>query len=152
MTARRILRWSALAGVGAAAALVAPATAAAAPPHPFGPPALTVGCPNQGSLMSLTGATGQSGPEQSPPIGPGELRFASFPAAPPIPAAGQVSVAWINLNTGAAGVADLLGDYPYYSATVHTGPGNIRAMVFGTINLGSMPLCQVNPTFGEFVV
>ncbi|WP_031936934.1 hypothetical protein [Prescottella defluvii] len=145
------LRGSILAGV-AVAGLCVPATAQALPPHPFGPPALTIGCANQGSLMSLTGATGQSGPEQNPPIGPGELRFETFPAAPPIPAAGQVTVAWINLDTGATGTAALEGTYPYYSKTVHTGQGNIRATVFGTIDLWSLPLCQSNPTFGNFVV
>ncbi len=118
----------------------------------FGPPALTIGCANQGSLMSPTAATGQSGPEQTPPIGPGELRFASFPAAPPIPAAGQVTVASINLDTGAGGIAPLEGTYPCYSKTVYTGHGNVRATVFGTIDPGSLPLCQTNPTFGDFIV
>ncbi|MDH6678754.1 hypothetical protein M2284_002967 [Rhodococcus sp. LBL1] len=146
---RRFLRWAVPAAV--VAALAVPATANALPPHPFGPPALTIGCPNQGSLMSLTGATGQSGPEQTPPIGPGEIRFETFPAAPPIPAAGQVTVAWINLSTGAVGIAPLEGTYPYYSTTVQTGHGDIRATVFGTIDLGSLPLCQVNPTFGNFI-
>lgn len=148
---RWAFRGSILAGV-AVAGLCAPAAAHALPPHPFGPPALTIGCANQGSLMSLTGATGQSGPEQTPPIGPGEIRFESFPAAPPIPAAGQVTVAWINLDTGAMGIAALEGTYPYHSKTVYTGTGNIRATVFGTIDLGSLPLCQSNPTFGNFIV
>jgi len=148
--ARRILRWTIPAAL--VTALAVPATAAALPPHPFGPPALTIGCANQGSLISLTAATGQSGPEQTPPIGPGEIRFETFPAAPPIPAAGQVTVAWINLDTGASGVTPLDGTYPYYSKTVYTGHGNIRATVFGTIDLWSLPLCQSNPTFGNFIV
>jgi len=148
---RRILR-SAAVTAAALATVAVPATAAALPPHPFGPPALTIGCANQGSLMSLTGATGQSGPEQNPPIGPGEIRFETFPAAPPIPAAGQVTVAWVNLDTGASGMAALEGAYPDYSKTVYTGNGNIRATVFGTIDLWSLPLCQSNPTFGNFIV
>ncbi|WFR71290.1 hypothetical protein P9209_19255 [Prescottella defluvii] len=133
---RRFLRWAVPAAV--VAALAVPATANALPPHPFGPPALTIGCPNQGSLMSLTGATGQSGPEQTPPIGPGEIR-SNIPRGAPIPAAGQVTVAWINLSTGAVGIAPLEGTYPYYSTTVQTGHGDIRATVFGTIDLGSLP-------------
>ncbi|MFC9789602.1 hypothetical protein [Rhodococcus sp. NPDC127528] len=136
--------------VPAAAALVVAAPGQAMPPHPFGPPALTIGCPNQGSLMSLTGATGQSGPE--PGINPGEIRFQTFPAAPPIPAAGQVTVAWVNFDTGQTGIANLEGTYPYLSKTVYTGHGNVMASVFGSINLGSMPLCQANPTFGNFIV
>ncbi|ORL13050.1 hypothetical protein [Prescottella equi] len=150
-TTRCIIRSVAVAGA-ALAAVAVPATAQALPPHPFGPPAMTIGCANQGSLMSLTGATGQTGPEQNPPIGPGEIRFESFPAAPPIPAADQVTVAWVNLDTGASGMAALEGAYPYYSKTVYTGHGNIRATVFGTIDLWSLPLCQSNPTFGNFIV
>ncbi|MFC4604497.1 hypothetical protein [Rhodococcus kronopolitis] len=150
MGARRttIVRITALTAPLAAAALFA-APGQALPPHPFGPPALTIGCPNQGSLMSLTGGTGQSGPE--PGIAPGWIRFASFPAAPPIPAAGQVTVAWINTDTGQTGIANLEGAYPYLAKTVYTGPGNVMATLFGSINLGSMPLCQANPTFGNFV-
>lgn len=151
-SARRRIPWWAALAAAAAATVAIPATADALSPHPFGPPALTIGCANQGSLMSLTGATGQSGPEQDPPIGPGEIRFSTFPAAPPIPAAGQVTVAWINLDTGATGVAALEGTYPYYAKTVYTGHGNIRATVFGTIDLFSLPLCQNNPTFGNFIV
>ncbi len=145
---RTITRTSILAGA-AVAGLLAAGPAQAGPPHPFGPPALTIGCPNQGSLMSLTGATGQSGPE--PGIGVGEIRFQTFPAAPPIPAAGQVTVAWVNFDTGQSGIADLYGTYPYYSRTVYTGQGRVMATVFGSINFGSSPICQSNPTFGNFI-
>ncbi|MFD1813721.1 hypothetical protein [Rhodococcus gannanensis] len=149
MSIRRTTTRVSILAAAAFAALLAAAPATALPPHPFGPPALTIGCPNQGSLMSLTGATGQSGPE--PGIEPGWIRFQSFPAAPPIPAAGQVTVAWVNFDTGQTGIANLEGTYPYYSKTVYTGRGNVMATVFGTINLGSMPLCQANPTFGNFI-
>lgn len=145
---RTIARASILTGA-AVAGLLATAPAHAGPPHPFGPPALTIGCPNQGSLMSLTGATGQSGPE--PGINPGEIRFQTFPAAPPVPAAGQVTVAWVNMDTGQSGIADLYGAYPYLSRTVHTGQGRVMATVFGSINIGSSPICQSNPTFGNFI-
>jgi len=50
-----------------------------------------------------------------------------------------------------SGIANLEGAYPYYSKTVYTGRGNVMATVFGSINLGSMPLCQSNPTFGNFI-
>ena len=149
MSVRRTTRVSILAGV-AATGLLAAGQAQALPPHPFGPPALTIGCANQGSLMSLTGATGQSGPE--PGINPGEIRFATFPAAPPVPAAGQVTVAWVNRNTGRSGITNLEGSYPHYAKTVYTGHGNVMATVFGTIDLASLPLCQTNPTFGNFIV
>jgi len=128
--------------------MAGPATAL--PPHPFGLPVLTIGCPNQGSLMSLTAATGQSGPE--PGIAPGEIRFQSFPAAPPIPAAGQVTVAWLNTTTGQSGVVNLEGAYPYLSKTVRTGHGEVIATAFGSINLGSAPICSNSPSTGTFIV
>ena len=140
---RTISRLIALAAPAAAAVLIA-GSAAAAPPHPFGGPAWTIGCPNQGSLMSVTGMTGET-------IAPGVIRFNSFPGAFPMPAAGQVTVAWVNTNTGQSGITDLHGVYPNLSATVDTGVGNVIATGFGSINWGSSPICQSNPTIGTFI-
>ncbi|MGW6378970.1 hypothetical protein ACWFRB_23190 [Rhodococcus sp. NPDC055112] len=138
-----------LAAPAAAAVLIA-GPAVALPPHPFGLPALTIGCPNQASPMSMTAATGQTGPE--PGIGPGEIRFQSFPAAPPIPAAGQVTVAWLNSTTGQSGVVNLEGAYPYQSKTVYTGHGEVTAAAFTSITLGPAVICQNSPTVGTFIV
>lgn len=128
----------------AAAAILFAGTVAAAPPHPFGGPAWTIGCPNQGSLMSVTGMTGET-------IAPGVIRFNSFPGAFPMPAAAQVTVAWVNTNTGQSGITNLAGVYPNLSATVDTGVGNVMATGFGSINWGSSPICQSNPTIGTFI-
>ncbi|MFD4182624.1 hypothetical protein [Rhodococcus sp. NPDC058514] len=150
MSALRTTRMILTLAAPAAFAFLAAGPATALPPHPFGLPALTIGCPNQGSLMSLTAATGQSGPE--PGIGPGEIRFQSFPAAPPIPAAGRVTVAWLNTSTGQSGIVNLEGAYPYLSKTVRTGHGEVIATAFASISLGPALICQNNPTVGTFIV
>ncbi|MFF2028626.1 hypothetical protein ACFVW2_43510, partial [Streptomyces sp. NPDC058171] len=103
------------------------------------------------SLMSLTALTGQSGPEAVPPIADGDIRFESHPAAPPIPAAAQVTVAWVNTDSGRSGIVNLSGVYPFLSATVNTGVGNVVATAFGSINFGSSPICQANPAIGTFI-
>jgi len=141
---RTISRLIALAAPAAAAVLIA-GSAAAAPPHPFGGPAWTIGCPNQGSLMSVTGMTGET-------IAPGVIRFNSFPGAFPMPAAGQVTVAWVNNSNGRAGLAELVGVYPNLSAVVDTGPGEVLATVFGSVSLASGPLCNSTPATGGFAV
>ncbi|AOW93894.1 hypothetical protein BFN03_17850 [Rhodococcus sp. WMMA185] len=151
MSARLVRRIAAVTIPIAAATVMSAGNASADPPHPFGGPALTIGCPNQGSLASLTNLTGQSGPEASPPIAKGDIRFESFPAAPPIPAAAQVTVAWLNTDTGQSGIVDLAGVYPNLSATVNTGEGNVIATGFGSINIGSSPICQANPAIGTFI-
>lgn len=140
--ARRILGFAV--PLAAALTLVFAGTAAAAPPHPFGGPAVTIGCPNQGSLMSITGLTGET-------VAPGVIRFNSFPGAFPIPAAAQVTVAWVNTNTGQSGITNLGGVYPNLTATVNTGMGNVIATGFGSINWGSSPICQSNPAIGTFI-
>ncbi|AQA20720.1 putative secreted protein [Rhodococcus sp. MTM3W5.2] len=150
MSALRTTRMILTLAAPAAAAVLVAGPATALPPHPFGLPALTIGCPNQASPMSLTAATGQSGPE--PGIAPGEIRFQSFPAAPPIPAAGQVTVAWLNTTTGRNGVVNLEGAYPYQSKTVFTGHGEVIATAFASISLGPAVICQNNPTVGTFIV
>lgn len=151
MSTSRTARILAVVGLPIVASFAYVGTASADPPHPFGGAAVTIGCPNQGSLASMTGLTGQSGPEANPPIAKGDIRFESFPAAAPIPAAGQVTVAWVNTDTGKAGIVDLVGTYPYLSATVNTGVGNVVATAFGSINWGSSPICQSNPTIGRFI-
>src|SRR3546814_12204091 len=100
MRVTRTAGFFAASGLPIAASVMFAGVASADPPHPFGGAAVTIGCPNQGSLASLTGPTGQSGPESNPPIAKGDIRFDSFPAAAPIPAAGQVTVAWANPDTG----------------------------------------------------
>jgi len=121
--------------------------ATAAPPQPMGT-AITIGCINQGSLASLTAVTAQPGPNADPGIPAGNVLFSTREALWPVPAAGQVSVAWLNRSNGRAGVVDLGGAYPNLSAMVDTGPGDVMATVFGSVNLGSGPLCNSTPAVG----
>ena len=151
MPALRILRRALAVAAPAAAAIVFTGVATAAPPQPMGT-AITIGCINQGSLASLTAVTAQPGPNAEPGIAPGHVLFSTREALWPIPAAGQVTVAWLNHTNGRAGTVDLAGAYPNLSAVADTGPGEVVATVFGSVNLASGPLCNSTPTVGGFTV
>ncbi|MGV9747105.1 hypothetical protein ACWDTG_19660 [Rhodococcus zopfii] len=151
MSALRITRRILATAAPVAAAVLFTGVAAAAPPQGLGT-AVTIGCLNQGSLASVTAVTAQPGPEGSPAIGSGEVLFSSAPALGPMPAAGQVTVAWLNRDTGQAGLTDLTGTYPNLSAVVKTGSGNVLATVFGSVSLGSGPVCNSTPATGAIVV
>lgn len=134
-----------------AAAILFTGVATAAPPQGLGT-AITIGCLNQGSLASLTSVTAHPGPSDDPGIAPGHVLFSTREAAWPIPAAGQVTVAWVNRSNGRAGLAELGGAYPNLSAVVNTGPGEVLATVFGSVGLASGPLCNSTPAAGGFSV
>lgn len=134
-----------------AAAMMFTGVATAAPPQGLGT-AITIGCLNQGSLASLTSVTAHPGPNADPPIAAGHVLFSTREAAWPIPAAGQVTVAWVNTSNGRAGLAELVGVYPNLSAVVDTGPGEVLATVFGSVSLASGPLCNSTPATGGFAV
>lgn len=134
-----------------ATAVVLAGAATAAPAQPIGT-AITIGCLNQGSLASFTTVSAQPGPETTPAIAPGHVVFSTAPAVGILPAAGQVSVAWVNRDTGMSGLSDLTGTYPNLSADVDTGPGEVLLTVFGSVNLGSGPLCNSTPATGSVVV
>lgn len=151
MSALRITRRILATAAPVAAAVLFTGVAAAAPPQGLGT-AVTIGCLNQGSLASFTTVTAQAGPETSPAIGAGEVLFATGPALGPAPAAGQVTVAWLNRDTGMAGLADLTGTYPNLSALVNTGSGNVMTTVFGSVGLASGPICNSTPATGAIVV
>lgn len=151
MSAPRSIRRALTFAAPVAAAVLFTGVAAAAPPQPMGT-AVTIGCLNQGSLASLTAVTAQPGPETEPAIAAGHVLFTTHQALPPLPAAGQVSVAWLNRTTGRTGIADLTGEYPHLSAVVDTGPGEVLTTVFGSVNLGSGPLCNSTPATGSVVV
>ncbi|MEU5840641.1 hypothetical protein [Rhodococcus sp. NPDC047139] len=149
MPALRIPRRVLALATPVAAAILFTGVAAAAPPQPMGT-AITIGCINQGSLASMTAVTAQPGPDTAIPAG--NVLFSTREAMWPIPAAGQVSVAWLNRSNGRAGVVDLGGAYPNLSALVDTGPGDVVATVFGSVNLGSGPLCNSTPAVGGVLV
>ncbi|UYP19764.1 hypothetical protein OED52_04185 [Rhodococcus sp. Z13] len=134
-----------------AAAIMFTGVATAGPPQSMGT-AITVGCLNQGSLASATAVTAQPGPSSEPNIPSGHVLFSTREAAWPIPAAGQVTVAWLNRSNGRTGIVDLTGAYPNYAALVDTGPGEVLATVFGSVNLGSGPVCNSTPAAGGIAV
>ncbi|NLV77875.1 MAG: hypothetical protein GXY65_00755 [Rhodococcus sp.] len=151
MPALRAIRRALTLAAPVAAAVALAGAATAAPAQPVGT-AVTIGCLNQGSLASFTTVTAQPGPETDPAIAPGHVVFSTGPAIGIMPAAGQVSVAWLNRDTGAAGMADLAGTYPNLSADVETGAGEVLVTVFGSVSLGSGPLCNSTPATGTVVV
>ncbi|KHJ74228.1 MULTISPECIES: hypothetical protein [Rhodococcus] len=149
MPALRIPRRVLTLAAPVAAAIAFTGVATAAPPQPLGT-AITIGCINQGSLASFTSVTAQPGPDEGIPGG--HVLFSTREALWPVPAAGQVSVAWLNRNNGRTGIVDLVGTYPNLSTLVDTGPGEVVATVFGSVNLGSGPLCNSTPAVGSVVV
>ncbi|MEE2034112.1 hypothetical protein [Rhodococcus chondri] len=151
MPALRFTRRALAVAAPAAAAVLFTGVATAAPPQPMGT-AITIGCLNQGSLASLTSVTAQPGPEAQPPLAPGHVLFSTTEAMSPMPAAGQVTVAWMNRDNGRTGIVDLTGTYPNLSAVVDTGPGNVLATVFGSVSLASGPLCNSTPATGSVIV
>ncbi|MGW0018737.1 hypothetical protein ACWDUD_10460 [Rhodococcus sp. NPDC003382] len=151
MSALRMTRRILAVAAPIAAAALFTGVAAAAPPQGLGT-AVTIGCLNQGSLASFSAITAQPGPEASPPIGAGEVLFTSAPALGPVPAAGQVTVAWLNRDTGQAGITDLTGTYPNLWGVAKTGSGNVLTTVFGSVSLGSGPVCNSTPATGMVFV
>src|SRR5690606_35601719 len=101
MPALRIPRRVLALAAPVAAAIAFTGVATAAPPQPLGT-AITIGCINQGSLASFTSVTAQPGPDEGIPGG--HVLFSTREALWPVPAAGQVSVAWLNRNNGRAGI------------------------------------------------
>lgn len=151
MPALRIPRRALALTAPIAAAVLFTGVATAAPPQPMGT-AITIGCLNQGSLASLTSVTAQPGPDSAPAIAPGHVLFSTREAAWPIPAAGQVTVAWLNRSNGRVGLTELTGTYPNLAAVADTGPGEVLATVFGSVSLASGPLCNSTPAMGSVIV
>lgn len=151
MPAQRISRRALALTAPIAAAVLFTGVATAAPPQSMGT-AITIGCLNQGSLASLTAVTAHAGPEAEPPIAPGHVLFSTREAAWPAPAAGQVTVAWLNRSNGRTGISELTGAYPNLSAVADTGPGEVLATVFGSVSLASGPLCNSTPAMGAVTV
>ncbi|MGX7731783.1 hypothetical protein G6038_08365 [Rhodococcus sp. 14C212] len=151
MSAARTTRAILATAAPIAAAVLFAGSAGAAPPQSLGT-ALTFGCLNQGSLASITAVTAQAGPEANPGIPPGHVLFSTAPGMGPMPAAGQVSVAWLNQSTGQAGIVDLEGTYPNLAKVVNTGPGTVLTTVFGSVNLSSGPICNSTPAAGTVTV
>jgi hypothetical protein len=116
----------------------------------FAYPAPTVGC-GPLTFTAASGAGGAVGAE----VGAGQIRFQASPAYTGVPKASGLSVAWLNVNTGANGImpVDGMTDYqlPSLAKVVDTGPGNVVAAIWGTVAYPDAT-CHVAPTVGLFTV
>lgn len=124
---------------------------------PFGYAAPTFGCGSNGPITTIiaAGTTEVPGPRSDQGIEPGELRFSASPAHSGMPLASGLSVAWVNVATGASGV-DSLDDrteygLPTLSKTVRSGAGTVIASMWGTIDYAGSR-CVMTPTVGTFTV
>ncbi|MFF0542952.1 hypothetical protein ACFYTF_08940 [Nocardia thailandica] len=124
---------------------------------PFGYAAPTFGCGSNGPITTIiaAGTSEVPGPRSDQGIAPGSLRFSATPAHSGMPLASGLSVAWVNVATGASGV-DVLDDHTEYglpslSKTVRSGAGTVLASMWGTIDYPGAR-CVMTPTVGTFTV
>jgi hypothetical protein len=110
----------------------------------------TLGCGSSAGPFTFTAAAGMGENADD-----GSLRFQATPAYSGVPTASKLSVAWLNLDSGASGIAALDGvsEYglPTLSKAVETGPGTVVAALWGSVNYTDA-ICSVAPTVGEFTV
>ncbi|RJO79997.1 hypothetical protein D5S18_01760 [Nocardia panacis] len=124
---------------------------------PFAYAAPTFGCGSNGPITTVIAAVTTTGPnaDEGRAPDPGTLRFSATPGHPGLPLSSGLTVAWVNMNTGASGI-DALDDVTEYrlpslSKTVNSGPGTVLASMWGTINFPGA-LCVMTPTVGTFAV
>ncbi|WP_282779435.1 hypothetical protein [Nocardia sp. CC201C] len=122
---------------------------------PFAYMAPTIGC---GTTMplSLTAASAiAGGTPDSLGAAPGTIRFQAVAQHSGMPLASGLSVVWLNVNNGRSGInmLDDVSEYnlPSLSKTVDSGPGNIIASLWGTIDYPGAR-CVVTPSVGLFTV
>ncbi|MGQ4600423.1 hypothetical protein [Nocardia sp. R6R-6] len=124
---------------------------------PFAYAAPTFGCGSNGPITTIIAAatTDGSGSARDLNVPPGALRFSATPAHSGAPLASGLVVAWVNVNTGASGLAPLddLTEYrlPSLSKTVDSGPGTVLASMWGIIDY-PFAHCVMTPTVGVFTV
>ncbi|TQF65600.1 hypothetical protein FK531_21115 [Rhodococcus spelaei] len=112
----------------------------------------TIGCgPNL--PITLTAASTSSGPAVA--LADGELRFQASPRYSGVAVGSGLTAVWLNTTTGASGIAPIDGvtefGTPSLSKVVATGPGQVAATLFGTVNYPDAT-CIVLPTVGLFTV
>ncbi|WP_227996425.1 hypothetical protein [Nocardia australiensis] len=124
---------------------------------PFAYAAPTFGCGSNGPITTIIAAATTNGPtrDEGANPDPGTLRFSASPAHSGAPLASGLTVAWININTGASGF-DQLDDrtevgLPTLSKTVKSGPGLVLASMWGIIDY-PFAHCVMTPTVGTFSV
>jgi hypothetical protein len=126
---------------------------------PFAYAAPTFGCGSNGPITTIIAAAATDGASTPNDLSAdpvvGTLRFSATPAHSGSPLASGLSVAWLNINTGASGI-DQLDDVtevglPTLSKTVASGPGTVVASMWGIIDY-PFAHCVMTPTVGTFFV
>ncbi|MFE3290327.1 hypothetical protein [Rhodococcus sp. NPDC059234] len=112
----------------------------------------TIGCgPNL--PITLTAASTSTGPAVA--LADGELRFQASPRYSGVAVGSGLTAVWLNTTTGASGITPIDGvtefGTPSLSKVVATGPGDVAATLFGTVNYPDAT-CIVLPTVGLFTV
>ncbi|WP_028477268.1 hypothetical protein [Nocardia sp. CNY236] len=129
---------------------------------PFAYAAPTFGCGSNGPITTIVAAASTNAPDDALAgnasdlnVTPSTLRFSATPAHPGTALASGLVVAWVNVNTGASGVAPLddMTEYgmPSLSKTVESGPGTVLASMWGIIDY-PFAHCVMTPTVGLFTV
>lgn len=111
----------------------------------------TEGCGDGSGPFIFTAASGMGSSGDTP----GSLRFQAAPAYSGVPTSSGLSIAWLNVDSGANGIVPVDGmtsdDLPSLAKTIQTGPGTVVASIWGAVNYTDA-ICTVNPTVGEFTV
>ncbi|MFI6868691.1 hypothetical protein [Nocardia sp. NPDC050406] len=122
---------------------------------PFAYQAPTLGCGHDIPLTLTAASAVAGGTPGSLGAIPGTLRFQAVTAHSGMPLASGLTVVWLNVNNGRSGI-NMLDDLTEYgiaslSKTVDSGPGNVIASLWGTIDYPGAR-CLVTPTVGLFNV
>ncbi|WP_040837582.1 hypothetical protein [Nocardia brevicatena] len=124
---------------------------------PFSYPAVTFGCGSNGLITTTFASATANGPSTTfgRNSAPGTLTFHATPSHAGIPQNTGLTIAWININNGAAGLTTLddrnASGLPSLSKTVPTGYGTVLASIWGPVDYPGA-LCMVTPTVGVFGV
>lgn len=124
---------------------------------PFAYPAITFGCGSNGLITTTFAAATANGPSTTfgRNTAPGTLTFHATPSHAGIPQNTGLTIAWINIDNGAAGITTLddrnASGLPSLSKTVPTGYGTVLASMWGPVDYPGA-LCMVTPTAGVFGV
>jgi hypothetical protein len=120
---------------------------------PFAYDAPTIGCGVQVPL-SLTAASAVTS-DTNDDVKARQIMFQALANTTGTVQSSGMTVAWININTGASGFDPLDGKtkqgYPAVNRVVETGSGTVIAVLAGTIGYNNS-LCVVMPTVGSFFV
>lgn len=118
---------------------------------PFGYSSPTLGCESEGPFTftaSSNAGNGTAAPQ------PGVIRLQATPAHSGAPMSTDLTVAWLNVASGAKGIARLdetsSTGIPSLAADIATGSGPVVASLQGSVTYNDA-ICRAAPTVGVFV-